>query len=51
MPAAMHSFHLRYCYGENQLAGGEMELAGTPLRLEEIREKVLRAAKEDCIAP
>ncbi|MBA2638044.1 MAG: alpha/beta fold hydrolase [Solirubrobacterales bacterium] len=52
MPAKMHEFYLRYCYGENQLARGEMELAGTPLRLEEIREEVyVLAAKEDHIAP
>ena len=52
MPAAMHSFYLRYCYGENQLARGEMELAGAPLRLEEIREEIyLLAAKEDHIVP
>ncbi|MGH9283634.1 MAG: PHA/PHB synthase family protein, partial [Acidimicrobiales bacterium] len=31
MPAEMHSFYLRYCYVENQLARGEMTLAGTPL--------------------
>ena len=52
MPARMHEFYLRYCYGENQLARGEMELAGTPLRLEEIREEVyVLSAKEDHIAP
>jgi polyhydroxyalkanoate synthase subunit PhaC len=52
MPAAMHSFYLRYCYGENQLARGEMELAGTPLRLEQIPAEIyLLAAKEDHIVP
>jgi polyhydroxyalkanoate synthase subunit PhaC len=52
MPAAMHAFYLRYCYGENQLARGEMELAGTPLRLPEIPEEIyLLAAKEDHIVP
>jgi polyhydroxyalkanoate synthase len=52
MPAAMHSFYLRHCYGENQLARGKMELAGTPLHLDEIKEDVyLLAAKEDHIVP
>jgi len=52
MPARMHEFYLRYCYGENQLARGEMELAGTPLDLDEIREELyVLAAKEDHIAP
>jgi polyhydroxyalkanoate synthase len=52
MPAAMHSFYLRHCYVENQLARGEMELAGTPLHLEEIPEEIyLLAAKEDHIVP
>jgi polyhydroxyalkanoate synthase len=51
MPAAMHSY-LRHCYGENQLARGEMELAGTPLRLQEIAEEIyLLAAKKDHIVP
>ena len=52
MPAAMHSFYLRHCYVENQLARGEMELAGTPLHLEEIPEEIyMLAAKEDHIVP
>jgi polyhydroxyalkanoate synthase len=52
MPAAMHSFYLRHCYGENQLARGEMELAGTPLAVDQIKEEVyLLAAKEDHIVP
>jgi polyhydroxyalkanoate synthase len=52
MPAAMHSFYLRYCYGENQLARGEMELAGTPLHLDQVAEEIyLLAAKEDHIVP
>ena len=33
MPADMHSFYLRCCYVENQLARGEMTLAGTRLDL------------------
>jgi polyhydroxyalkanoate synthase subunit PhaC len=45
MPAAMHSFYLRHCYVENQLARGEMELAEIP------EEIYLLAAKEDHIVP
>jgi polyhydroxyalkanoate synthase len=52
MPAAMHAFYLRYCYGENQLARGAMELAGTPLQLDRVAEEIyLLAAKEDHIVP
>jgi polyhydroxyalkanoate synthase subunit PhaC len=52
LPAAMHEFYLRYCYGENQLARGEMELAGTRLKLEPVKEEIyLLAAKEDHIVP
>ncbi len=52
MPAAMHSFYLRSCYIENQLARGEMTLAGTRLHLEDVKEDVyILAAKEDHIAP
>jgi polyhydroxyalkanoate synthase len=52
MPAAMHAFYLRACYLENQLARGEMVLAGTPLHLEDVKEDVyILAAKEDHIAP
>jgi polyhydroxyalkanoate synthase len=52
MPAAMHSFYLRACYIENQLARGEMELAGTSLSLDTIKEDAyVLSAKEDHIAP
>jgi polyhydroxyalkanoate synthase len=52
MPAAMHAYYLRYCYGENQLARGEMELAGTPLRVDEIPAEIyLLAAKGDHVVP
>ena len=52
MPAARHSFYLRHCYGENELARGEMELAGTPLDLGRIGAEIyLLAAKEDHIVP
>ena len=52
MPAAMHSFYLRSCYIHNQLARGEMELAGTLLSLDAIKEDAyVLSAKEDHIAP
>ena len=52
MPADMHSFYLRYCYLENQLARGEMELAGARLSLPDVdADTYLLAAKDDHIAP
>jgi polyhydroxyalkanoate synthase len=52
MPAAMHSFYLRHCYGDNELARGEMELAGTPLHVDQVTaEMYLLAAQEDHIVP
>ncbi len=52
LPAAMHSFYLRSCYLENALAQGELELAGTRLRLEDVTtDTYVLAAKEDHIAP
>jgi polyhydroxyalkanoate synthase len=52
MPAEMHSFYLRYCYGENQLARDEMTLAGRQLRLGAITaDTYLLSAQEDHIAP
>jgi polyhydroxyalkanoate synthase len=52
MPADMHSFYLRYCYVENQLARGEMTLAGTRLHLDSITaDTYVLSAKEDHIAP
>ncbi|MGH9265434.1 MAG: PHA/PHB synthase family protein [Acidimicrobiales bacterium] len=52
MPAEMHSFYLRYCYVENQLARGEMTLAGTLLELDRITaDTYVLSAKEDHIAP
>ena len=52
LPAAMHSFYLRSCYVENALARGELELAGTLLRLEDVTaDMYVLAAKEDHIAP
>jgi polyhydroxyalkanoate synthase subunit PhaC len=52
MPAEMHSFYLRCCYVENQLARGEMTLAGTRLRLEDVRSPAyVLSARDDHIAP
>jgi len=52
MPAAMHSFYLRYCYQENQLARDEMTLAGRNLKLADITGDVyIVGAVEDHIAP
>jgi polyhydroxyalkanoate synthase len=52
MPAAMHSFYLRSCYLRNELAKGEMELAGTRLRLDELtQDAYIVAAVNDHITP
>jgi len=52
MPAEMHSFYLRCCYVENQLARGEMTLAGTRLDLARVTaDAYVLSAKEDHIAP
>jgi polyhydroxyalkanoate synthase len=52
MPANMHSFYLRYCYQENQLAKDEMTLAGRRLHLGKIDEDVyIVGAVDDHIAP
>jgi polyhydroxyalkanoate synthase len=52
MPAAMHSFYLRSCYIENQLARGAMTLADTPLDLGAVKaDAYVLSAKEDHIAP
>jgi len=51
MPAAMHSFYLRACYIENQLAQGRMTLAGVPLDLGAVKaDTYVLSAKEDHIA-
>jgi polyhydroxyalkanoate synthase len=51
MPAAMHSFYLRSCYIENQLARGVMTLADTPLDLGSVKaDTYVLSAKEDHIA-
>jgi polyhydroxyalkanoate synthase len=52
MPAAMHSFYLRTCYLDNQLARGEMELAGVRLQLDAvIQDLYLVGAVTDHITP
>ena len=52
MPADMHSFYLRSCYLENQLAKGEMEMAGQRLDLTSVDQDLyFLAAEQDHIAP
>ncbi len=52
MPAEMHSFYLRCCYVENQLARGQMTLAGTRLDLDRVTsDTYVLSAKDDHIAP
>ena len=52
MPAEMHTFYLRSCYVENQLARGVMELAGQRLDLGEIDQDLyFLSAEQDHIAP
>jgi polyhydroxyalkanoate synthase len=52
MPAEMHTFYLRSCYVENQLARGVMELAGQRLDLGRIDQDLyFLSAEQDHIAP
>ncbi len=52
MPADMHSFYLRCCYVENQLAQDKMTLAGTELHLKKVKaDAYILAARQDHIAP
>jgi polyhydroxyalkanoate synthase len=52
MPADMHSFYLRSCYLDNQLARGVMELAGQRLDLGTVDQDLyFLAAEQDHIAP
>ncbi len=52
MPAANHSFYLRNCYLENNLAKGKMEIAGVTLDLNKVTVPVYNlATREDHIAP
>ncbi|MGA0531087.1 class I poly(R)-hydroxyalkanoic acid synthase [Hansschlegelia sp. KR7-227] len=52
MPAANHSFYLRSCYLNNELAQGRMEILGERLDLKKVRVPVYQlATREDHIAP
>ena len=52
MPAEMHSFYLRSCYLENQLARGVMEIAGETLNIKAVDQDLyFLAAEQDHIAP
>jgi polyhydroxyalkanoate synthase len=52
MPAQMHTFYLRSCYVENELARGVMELAGQRLDLEKVDQDLyFLSAEQDHIAP
>ena len=52
MPAAMHSFYLRCLYLKNELAKGEMELAGQRLALPEVKnDTYVVGAINDHIVP
>ena len=52
MPAEMHTFYLRSCYVDNQLARGAMELAGQQLDLGKVDQDLyFLSAEQDHIAP
>jgi polyhydroxyalkanoate synthase len=52
MPAANHSFYLRNCYLNNQLAKGEMVVGGVKLDLKKVTIPIYNlATREDHIAP
>jgi polyhydroxyalkanoate synthase len=52
LPAAMHSFYLRALYAQNQLAKGEMELAGQVLSLADVKsDTYIVGAINDHIVP
>jgi polyhydroxyalkanoate synthase len=52
MPCANHSFYLRNCYLNNQLARGEMEIEGVRLNLKRVTAPIFNlATREDHIAP
>ena len=52
MPAAMHSFYLRSLYMRNELAGGELELAGQHLSLSDVtNDSYVVGAINDHIVP
>jgi polyhydroxyalkanoate synthase len=52
MSAANHSFYLRNCYLENNLAKGRMKLGGKPVSLKDVKIPIFNlATREDHIAP
>jgi polyhydroxyalkanoate synthase len=52
LPAAMHSFYLRCLYIGNELARGEMTLAGRPLQLSQVKnDTYVVGAVNDHIVP
>jgi polyhydroxyalkanoate synthase len=52
MPAEMHAFYLRSCYGRNEFARGELDLAGERIGAGDIRtDTFILAAIEDHIVP
>ncbi|MCP8939136.1 class I poly(R)-hydroxyalkanoic acid synthase [Alsobacter sp. SYSU M60028] len=52
MPAANHSFYLRNCYLENNLAKGKIDIGGVRLDLGKVTIPIYNlAAREDHIAP
>jgi polyhydroxyalkanoate synthase len=52
MPAAMHSFYLRSLYIKNELAKGELELAGRQLSLSDVKsDTYIVGALNDHIVP
>jgi polyhydroxyalkanoate synthase len=52
LPAAMHSFYLRTMYAQNQLAKGELEIAGQLLSLADVKnDTYLVGAVNDHIVP